>query len=592
MQSDFVRTQGVCGNSDGFNEYYKRSSLPMDTHIAFERLKTRVLSFAGSDKSGAMLVHGPWGIGKTYAVLEALKASKHEDQISFSYVSLYGISTLDDIYMRLALGWMNKISQKVPEWLAPSLDAIKDSTIARRTPSVLGSVASIFIGKDKFDAASAATVGLLVNKMVIVFDDIERKDPSLDIRAILGVTSYLVESRECRVIFITNDGAITGEDKQVFEAHKEKIFDFEVPYSPTVEENAAIFATNYKNFLLPTLITLGIKNLRVIRRSVGVLEVLDSQIPKECNLARISILTAAAKICCLYLGFREKVDLSHLKDTSTLEVAQYLESEKGEDHGLSDGDKLIIASGFTDGPCDDYLIELIKTGSIDWSDFKQKVRDVQNHHEEVVANSMLENELRSLIENYSRNDEDIAGKIKRECELKLLLLRPGTIDWAGEILVDLGEPDFRSEWFDRWASENLKRVSDKGIRHVLEGIESVPKQLKPAYKEEAVRRQPVFHMEKVLLARLTQQPFYQSQIDQIAEFPLEKYVSWIRESKSEHLRGIIRDLFSEFYKRPGSEGVIAEKTLQAVEQLAGESRINSLRAKYFKRALPKKTEAD
>jgi len=233
------------------------------------------------------------------------------------------------------------------------------------------------------------------------------------------------------------------------------------------------------------------------------------------------------------------------------------------------------------------LIEVIKTGETSWEEFTAKVAEMQEHHEELVANSTFEQELRALIHNYSNTDPKIADSIKKKCEENLLLLRHGTIDWAGQILVELGQLDFRDEWFQKWVAANMKKVSNKDIRHVLDGIDSVPKQLKAAYREEAEHRQSELDMEKVLFARLTNQLFYQSQIDQIAKLPLDRYVSWLRDSKSEHIREIVRDIFSDFHGRGGSEGTIAEKTLAAVDQIAKESPMNALRAKYYKSALPK-----
>jgi len=513
----------------------------------------------------------------------------------FSYVSLYGVAGLDDIYLRIAVGWSNRISNKIPPWVSERLESSTGRAVTGWLGNVVTNLGTLLLGKERVDAVTAtasSTAGLLANKALVVIDDLERKDPNLSIQAILGVVSYLVESRECRVVFITNDGEIKGDEKVVFDVHKEKLFDFEVPYTPGVEENAEIFSANFKDFLWPTLLELGISNLRVIRRTVRTLEKLDSKVPKRCNLARISVLTSAAKICCLYFGFREKVDLERMKDTSSIEVAMYLESEKSEDHGLTEGDKLLVKAGFSSGPIDDFLIDVIKTGETDWNEFTAKVAEMQEHHEELIANSTFEQELRALIQNYSNPDPNIAEYIKNKCEENLLLLCHGTIDWAGQILVELGQPDFRDEWFQKWAAENIQKISNKDIRHVLEGIDSVPKQLKAAYREEAERRHPHLDMEKVLFARLTNQLFYQSQIDQIANLPVDRYVSWLRDSKSEHIRGIVRDIFSDFHGRGGSEGKIAEKTLAAVDQLASESPMNALRAKYYKSSLPKEASGD
>lgn len=560
----------------------------MESHPEFERLKSTVLSFASSEKAGAMLVHGPWGVGKTYAVLEALKANSESDQIPFSYVSLYGISTLDDIYLRLAVGWMNKVTKKIPTWLAARIDGVNGQTAGAIT-STVQNIAGFLFGKQRIDALTASlasTTGLLANKAVVVIDDLERKAPIFSIHSVLGVVSYLVEARECRVIVITNDDQIEGPEKKVFDGHKEKVFDFEVAYSPTVEQNAAIFAGNYDNYLRPTLLALGIKNLRVIRRTARILELINAKLPSNYTLAKQSILTSATQICALYLGFREKVDLSKLKDTSSLQVALYYESNNDNNNTLSEGDTLILKSGFSSGPCDELLIEVVKTGETDWHQFQELAKELQDHHEEIVANSVFERELRALFENFSRNDEDINRVIKQKCDDTLILLRPGTIDWAGQILVDMGEEDYREGWFEKWAQANIRKVPDNEIRLVLDGIESVPKLLKDKYKEEAERRRPPLDIGKVLFARYSGQLFSSGQIDRISELPHEQFVSWIRQSKSDDLRGIIREIFKESYGREGAEGIIAQKTLQAVDELAKESPLNALRAKYLKSALP------
>lgn len=554
----------------------------MKTHHALERLKDKVRFFTRSNQPGAMLVHGSWGVGKTYGVLEALKATTEAEQIPFSYISLYGIASLDDIYIRLVMGWMNKISSKMPPWVKEILESSKRRDVMR----MLMNLTSTFCGKERVGAITAtasSAIGLLVNKAVVVIDDLERKDPALNIQAILGVVSFLVESRECRVIFITNDGEVKETEKLVFDAHKEKVFDFEVSYSPTVEENATIFATNYQDLLLQPLLALGISNLRVIRRTVRVLESLDLKIPKDCNLSRISVLTSAAKICCLYFGFREKVKLDRIKDISSIRVNLYFD----EDMNLTEGDELFLKADFSNGPCDDFLIEVIRTGETDWSEFAGKVRGMQNHHEELQANSIFEQKLRMLTQNYSNNDPNIAQYIKNECEDKLLFLRPEIINWAGQILFELGEADYREEWFQEWAAVNIQKVSDEDIRHALD-FDSAPKQLREYYMEEAERRQPELNIEKVLFARLNAGVFSQSSIDQIAELPVERYVCWLRESKNEHIGRIVRSIFSEFYGQSGSEVIIAQRTLEAVNQLSEESEINAFRARYYKRALPEK----
>src|SRR4051794_9363809 len=45
----------------------------------------------------AVLLSGPWGVGKTYLLKAFLKEKLGEDAASYVYVSLYGLSSIEEI---------------------------------------------------------------------------------------------------------------------------------------------------------------------------------------------------------------------------------------------------------------------------------------------------------------------------------------------------------------------------------------------------------------------------------------------------------------------------------------------------------------
>jgi len=556
----------------------------MKDHSSLEYLKARVSLFAKRDSPGAMHVHGDWGVGKTYAVLEALRAKEDDDQIPFSYVSLYGISNLNDIYMRLTLGWANKISQKLPDWLMPISRMLKGSKAGERTRDAAGNIISAFIGKERMDAASASVAGLLASKMLIVFDDLERKDPDLGMHVLLGVISYLVESRECKVIFISNDGQIPEDEKKIFDLHKEKIFDFEIPYFPTIEENSSIFAKDFTDILNPVLKALNVRNLRVINRTVGILERLTNEMPADFEFSKSLVLDSAAKISVLHYGFRSKIDISDLSPSRPLGFSEMV---FGDDENLNEGDKLIVQSQIRSGPCDDHIIEVVTTGETDWESFRSKTLLLNKETAQRTKNRKLQEFIRSLLTSYSVNDPDIASKLRQECEENILLLDTTTIAWAGNVLVELGESDPRDKWFRQWKERNLEKLSDEDIRHALSGFDGLPQELRAAYRDEAERRRPPLNIENILLRRFTNEVYHPADIERISKLSDGEYVKWLRTSDNADVRMLIREVFENFYGKEGSEGLIAKKILKAVDLLAKESKLNEFRAKHFKSALPK-----
>ena len=72
----------------------------------------------------AVMINGPWGIGKTFLVKELLQQNVGSKSLKHIYVSLYGLTTIDDINDALfqalypALGWkVSKVGARIGKTL-------------------------------------------------------------------------------------------------------------------------------------------------------------------------------------------------------------------------------------------------------------------------------------------------------------------------------------------------------------------------------------------------------------------------------------------------------------------------------------------
>lgn len=138
----------------------------------------------------AVLLNGPWGIGKTFLVKEFLKG--HFEKMSdYVYVSLYGLSTISDFDIALfqakypALGWrITKLLKRAGRAAARFFNADLEVEVGE----VL----------DKFNAR------------LYVFDDIERCEAPVN--TIMGYINEFVEHHECKVLIIANETEIPNQD--------------------------------------------------------------------------------------------------------------------------------------------------------------------------------------------------------------------------------------------------------------------------------------------------------------------------------------------------------------------------------------------
>lgn len=136
----------------------------------------------------AVLLNGPWGIGKTFLVKEFMKPFADRG-LRYVYVSLYGLTSLDEIDDALFRA------------MYPLLDN-KGVQLAGRAAKALGKYFRVDVDLHAKDVLNKA------NSDLFIFDDLERCD--LPINRVLGYINEFVEHEDRKVIIIANEKEIKG----------------------------------------------------------------------------------------------------------------------------------------------------------------------------------------------------------------------------------------------------------------------------------------------------------------------------------------------------------------------------------------------
>jgi GTPase SAR1 family protein len=166
----------------------------------------------------AIMINGPWGVGKTYLIKRFLQQHFGEGKKPI-YVSLYGLTTVDEIDTALfqaiypALGW--KATQ-----------------------------VGVRIGKTllkKFGVDPDVKIGDLIGKFnadIYVFDDLERCEASKN--KVLGYINEFVEHDGCKVIIIANENEIVDSE---YPKRREKLIGKTLEVESAFDEAFAYFVS-------------------------------------------------------------------------------------------------------------------------------------------------------------------------------------------------------------------------------------------------------------------------------------------------------------------------------------------------------------
>jgi len=226
-------------------------------------------SFLSSKEPEVLCITGHWGVGKTYAWNHYLKTAQESKSVKlerYSYVSLFGRNSLDDV--RTAIIENTVDSRVVGE--KPSLGSIK-SLVAQVTARAkdVSWLASFVPGTTGYATSANRILFLLLKDQFVCLDDLERAGSGLNVMDILGLASSLKIEKFCKVVIILNDEFLSGENEKAFKTQLEKVADTVISFEPSPKEAAEIGideSTAFHTWLAENIQRIGIVNIRIIKK--------------------------------------------------------------------------------------------------------------------------------------------------------------------------------------------------------------------------------------------------------------------------------------------------------------------------------------
>lgn len=197
----------------------------------------------------ALLIDGPWGAGKTHFLKNILKPVIESTEVStrtkkptkyeILYISLYGVSSIEEIEKRIFMELM-------PDWTKGKVaKGISNfgKLAAKRVLSV--------VGMDGLDADAGEAFQSIVevtDKYVLCFDDIERLPDPIILEEVLGFINRFTEHDGIKTIILGHEEELRSKmDSARYDRIKEKLIRFTSHYSPDIFKLIPDFANRLTN---------------------------------------------------------------------------------------------------------------------------------------------------------------------------------------------------------------------------------------------------------------------------------------------------------------------------------------------------------
>lgn len=209
-----------------------------------EILTRRIIEYVNQKTNYAVIITGNYGIGKTYYIdniltskILEIKDSSGKQKFKFIRISLFGVSTIEEIHKNIIFEIYSPFKGKVIPVIGRALKGMVNH---------FGGVDIDQVLKDmKLEEFSD------YGNIILCLDDIDRKSSNLKLEEIYGFINDLVENKGAKVILIANEdtliGEINGKNKDDYSILKEKVIGITLPFNSNHSDIINSMIGNYKD---------------------------------------------------------------------------------------------------------------------------------------------------------------------------------------------------------------------------------------------------------------------------------------------------------------------------------------------------------
>ncbi len=322
-------------------------------------------------------IQGEWGVGKTFFWKNLIATARvHRNYQAYSYVSLFGIASVAELKRAIvsrAVGMGDNRGQR-------GLNFFKKAGAGLIRKGVLGAT-----GLENTEAWAEMLEDDCLKDFVVCLDDFERMEGVSSV-ALLGFITSLRDERRCKVVMLYNPSALEedGDAEKAVTEYREKVFDRELAFKPTVKESYDIIfdGLDYRlgktsdwdveNIFTPdTRSILGVfesaksANIRVMHRTRSALDYFAPHLRVKYRRLWPHFARQVVKLCCIYYIHGKTVKIEEITDSKKWVAAQMGNRDDPDNPAQHE---MVKGVGYSPRDTDVIIADYLTLGYVAWEE--------------------------------------------------------------------------------------------------------------------------------------------------------------------------------------------------------------------------------
>jgi hypothetical protein len=554
--------------------------------MSIEIIENQIGRFLASEAPEVMSIKGAWGVGKTYAWNKYLANAKNQKKIAlkkYSYVSLFGINSLEDLKFSIFENMMDEKSMgrrpTVESFKASTAELLK--TLGKKSLAIIPSSPSIIHYHSMIESLSF----LSLEKTIICVDDFERKGNGIAAQDILGLITQLKEQKKCKVVLILNDESLSEGSSFDYIKLREKVIDTELRFAPTAGDcvEIALSVNTIARQLGENIVQLGINNIRIIKKIEKLSAVLVPLLKKyEDHVLSQALRTITLLTWCYYGQSNGTPDynfvvsrnsaFSALDDEITLSTQQQVWCAvlRNYDNYAIDEFDLQIA-------------RLVENGYVDEKRLREEAAVLNEKVLATYSENSFQEAWKKFNESFDDDDQEVITCLSDSFKHNAKYISPVNLDGTVRLLRYLGKDKLATKIIDLYID---KRNAESELFNL--DASALPGEIKDREVIKKFRKKHESLSERLSLPEICDHLLAcdscsDEEESHLSQATIEEYVQLFKSQKGQKLSQYI-DLCLKFRRLGGTtehQELISDKTAEALKIIGRESKLNASRVRRF-----------